>query len=246
MLENVFSEIKSVDLARLYDYVTDVQFWIKDKNHVFLWANKTLLDNYAIHDLSDVVGKTDYDLSPFHLAKQFVQDDEEVLQGKEIINRIEMVSSFDKNISFYMTNKRPIISTHGEILGTMGITQKLSDQQDSDIPFTKLGEIVQYIHDNVQQPISIAQMAQKLHYSVSSLERLFRRMLQTTPMEFIRKIKMQYACKALMNSDTTISEIAFSLGYSDQSHFIREFKKSMKETPFQYRKQYLNLKIAKL
>ena len=180
------------------------------------------------------------------LFRSFVQDDEEVLQGKEIINRIEMVSSFDKNISFYMTNKRPIISKTGEIMGTIGITQKLSDQQNSDIPFTKLGEIVQYIHEHVQQPISITQMAQKLHCSVSSLERLFRRMLQTTPLEFIRKIKMQYACKALMNSDTTISDIAFSLGYSDQSHFIREFKKSMKETPFQYRKQYLNLKIAKL
>ena len=245
MQEDVFSDIKSAELAQLYDFIPDVQFWIKDKNHVIRWANKTLLDNYAIPERKDVVGKTDYDLSPFYIAKQFEQDDEEVLLGKEIINRIEMVSSFNKSINFYMTNKRPIISCSGEIIGTMGITQKISDQQNSDIPFTKLGEIVQYIHENIQHPISIVQMAENMHCSVSSLERLFRRMLQATPIEFIRKVKMQYASKALINTDTLISEIAYSLGYADQSHFIREFKKSMKETPFQYRKQYLNLKVSK-
>ncbi|MDA3891814.1 MAG: AraC family transcriptional regulator [Salinivirgaceae bacterium] len=242
MKDKLFSQIKSAELAILYDYLPDVQFWIKDKDHIFRWVNKTLLENYALQKLTDIVGKTDYDFSPFYIAKQFEHDDKEVLKGKEIINRIEMVSSFDKNINFYMTNKRPIFSTNGEIIGTMGITQKLSDQENSEIPFTKLNEIVQYIHNKIQHPISINLMAEHMHCSISTLERLFKTMLQSTPMEFIQKIKMQYASKALINSDKLVSEIAFSLGYSDQSHFIRKFKKAMKETPFKYRQQYLNLK----
>jgi AraC-like DNA-binding protein len=245
MPEKLFNDIKSFELALLYDYIPDVQFWIKDKRHIFRWVNRTFLENYAMNSLSEVIDKTDYDLSPFYIARQFEQDDQEVLQGKLIINRIELVSSGDKTTNFYMTNKRPIISRNGEVIGTMGITRKISDQQNPEIPIRKLSEIVRHIHENIHLPVNIVRMAEQMHCSVSSLERLCKRLLQATPVEFIRKIKMQYASKALINTDMLLSEIAYSLGYSDQSHFIREFKKSMKETPLQYRKHYLNLTVSK-
>ncbi len=241
MNKDLFLEIESAELAHLYDFIPDVQFWIKDKSGVFQWVNRSFLNYYAISQMSEVVGKTDFDLSPYYIAFQFEQDDKLILKGKVIINRIELLSGADKTVSFYMTNKRLIKNKTGSIVGTIGISRKLSNQQNPEIPITKLSEIVKYIHDNIHQPISIVTMAGKMHCSISSLERMFKRLLQATPMEVIRKIKMQYASNALINSDSTVSEIAFSLGYADQSHFIREFKKLMKQTPFQYRKHYYNM-----
>lgn len=240
MEEDLFSHIKSSELVFLFDFIPDIQFWIKDSQSVFQWVNKTFLDNYDLKELSELVGKTDFDLSPFYIAEQFSRDDQNVLNGMIVENRIELVSSLDQTINWCITNKRPVTAASGKIIGTLGITRKLNNQQNPEIPIARLSEIVKYIHKNIHQPISIARMADLMHCSISTLERNFRQLLQTSPMEFTRKIKMQYACKALISTDSLVYEIAFSLGYADESHFIREFKRFMKITPFQYRKQYLN------
>lgn len=241
MEEHLFSNINPSELVFLFDFIPDVQFWIKDTQSVFQWVNKTFLDNYDVKELSDLVGKTDFDLSPFFIAEQFFRDDQDVLQGKVVQNRIELVSSLDQTINWCITNKRPITSESCDIIGTLGITRKLNNQQNPEIPIARLSEIVKYIHENIHEPISIARMANLMHCSISTLERTFKKLLQTSPMEFTRKIKMQYACKALISSNSLISELAFSLGYADESHFIREFRKFMKITPLQYRKKYLYL-----
>ena len=240
MKEDLFLYIKPSELALLFDFLPDVQFWLKDTDSVFQWVNKTLLDNYAFQGLEDVVGKSDYDISPFYLAEQFILDDKEILKGKTVINRVELVSSVDKTINWCITNKRPVKSPSGEIIGTLGITRKLSNQQNPEIPIYRLSEIVKYIHENIHKPISISRMAELMHCSISTLERTFKKLLHASPMDFTRKIKMQYACKALINTDSSILDIAFSLGYADQSHFIREFKRFIRTTPSQYRKRYLD------
>lgn len=240
MKEDVFLNISSSDLALLFDFMPDVRFWIKDKNSIFKWVNRSFLENYAFQNLSEVVGKSDFDLSPFYIAEQFVLDDQAVLKGKAVENRIELVSSMDKSINWCFTTKRPVINAAGKIIGTMGISRKLNNQQNPEIPIYRLSEIVKYIHENVHKPISISRMAELMNCSISTLERTFKKLLHASPLDFTRKIKMQYACKALINSESSVFDIAYSLGYADQSHFIREFKRFIRITPFQYRKQYLN------
>ena len=243
MVESLFSNIKSSDLAQFFNFMPDVRFWIKDENSVFKWVNKSFLENYAMNDLTEVIGKSDFDLSPYYIAEQFVLDDKAVLQGKAVENRIELVSSVDKSINWCYTTKRPIVSPTGEIIGTMGISKKLNNQNNPEIPIYRLSEIVKYIHENIHKPISISKMAELMNCSVSTLERTFKKLLHASPMDFTRKIKMQYACKSLITSEASVFDIAYSLGYADQSHFIREFKRSIRTTPFQYRKQYLNNQI---
>jgi len=245
MKEDLLVYIKPSELVLLFDFIPDVQFWIKDADSVFQWVNKTFLENYAIQDVQEVIGKSDYDLSPFYIAEQFVLDDRKVLNGSTVVNRVELVSSVDKTISWCMTNKRPVVSSSGKIIGTLGITRKLSNQQNPEIPIYRLSEIVKYIHESIHLPISVSKMSELMNCSVSTLERTFKRLLHSSPMDFTRKIKMQYACKALINTESSISDIAFSLGYADQSHFIRDFKSFIRTTPSQYRKQYLNLQELK-
>ena len=245
MNENIFSDINPSELALLFDFIPDVQFWIKNTESVFLWVNKTFLENYALQDLSEIIGKTDFDLSPFYIAEQFIFDDQAVLQGKIVENRIELVSSVDKTINWCISNKRLVTSSNGKIIGTLGITRKLNNQLNQEIPIHRLSKIVKYIHENIHKPISISKMAELMNCSTSTLERTFRKLLHASPMDFTRKLKMQYACKSLINSESSIFDIAFSLGYADQSHFIRDFKRFIKITPFKYRKQYFNLQLSK-
>src|SRR5438132_7037067 len=88
-----------LQLAALFDCVEDILVWVKDRDGRYCWVNRAFLMNYAMDrhrsearaGFEDLLGKTDYDLSPPFLADQFRLDDEQVLTGKRIVNRIELV-----------------------------------------------------------------------------------------------------------------------------------------------------------
>lgn len=243
MTYSQFPNVCTADLSALYDCIPDVWFWVKDRNSHFLWGNAAFYSNFGLVSMSELLGKTDYDFAPFYLAEQFVLDDKAVLEGKLVENRIEMVNGIENKLNWCVTTKRRVCDSEGQIIGTMGISRKLVDNHSVQISINKLNEIVSYIQFNIHTSITIKQIAKEMNCSVSTLQRTFRNQLHVSPMEFIRNIKMQYACNYLVNTTTSIFDIAFSLGYSDQSHFIREFKRALKVTPLQYKKNKINSRI---
>ena len=82
-------------LRELLDLLTDVQAWIKDAKRRYLWVNRPFLINYGLQELFEVLGKTDDDLSPPHLAVQFRQGDEAVLAGQTVQGRLELIGRYD-------------------------------------------------------------------------------------------------------------------------------------------------------
>ena len=56
--------------------------------------------------------------------------------------------------------------------------------------------------------------------------------------KYIMEIKLKEAANILRTSDTSIAEIAYSLGFSSQSHFSKCFADKYQKTPLQYRKGY--------
>src|SRR5580698_9735372 len=94
---------RCLQLAVLFDCVKDVLVWVKDRDGRYCWVNRAFLINFAMDNRhgsgaagpQDVIGKTDYDLSPAFLADQFRLDDEYVLAGNRIVDRIEQVGQPD-------------------------------------------------------------------------------------------------------------------------------------------------------
>lgn len=67
------------------------------------------------------------------------------------------------------------------------------------------------------------------------LSREFRKHYHTTIGEFIRKRRIEKACHLLTNTGTSLSEIALTCGFSDQSHFCATFKSHTGLTPAKFR-----------
>jgi AraC family transcriptional regulator len=63
----------------------------------------------------------------------------------------------------------------------------------------------------------------------------FRRFHQCTIGEYLRRLRVDYACHELAGSERAICEIAAAAGFSDQSHFNRSFKRETGMSPSQYR-----------
>ena len=73
--------------------------------------------------VESILGKTDYDLSPAFLADQFRHDDEQVLAGHRIVNRLERVGESRGTTVWNITDKIPVVDAKGAIIGTAGITR---------------------------------------------------------------------------------------------------------------------------
>src|SRR5436305_8042840 len=135
-------------LAELFDCVGDVLAWVKDPDGRYRWVNRAFLINFAMDDRDgsgpsagpeDVIGKTDYDLSPAFLADQFRLDDEHVLAGHRIVDRIELVGQPGGGTVWNLTNKIPLVDPGGSVIGTAGLTRNLGPTRHGPEPESRFG-----------------------------------------------------------------------------------------------------------
>jgi AraC-like DNA-binding protein len=234
-------------LAELFDYVEDALVWVKDRDGRYCWVNRAFVITYEMehsHErlagggVEQIIGKTDYDLSPAFLADQFRLDDEHVLTGQRIVNRIEMVGQPDGQTVWNVTNKIPLFDTGGSIIGTAGITRLLNTLGSDCAAGSVFGPVLAYMRDHFNSPITNQQLARLSHMSVRAFERKFRNSFHVTPQKYLRKLQMRMASRALVYTKQPLAEVAVGCGFADQSHFTREFRRHFGRTPREYREHF--------
>ncbi len=185
-----------------------------------------------------VLGKTDRDFAPAYLADQYFLDDEHVLAGQRIVNRIELVPQPDGTVAWHVTNKIPFFAGEGTIIGTAGISRRLESGSQGALPGTEFGPVLACMREHYGTTISNGQLARLAHMSVRAFERKFQTCFQLSPQAYLRKLRMRMASHALVYGNESLSQVASSCGFADQSHFTREFRRHFGQTPREYRKHY--------
>lgn len=225
-------------LRDLFDTLPDVQAWIKDARRRYLWVNRTFLLNYGLHHLDEVRGKTDDDLSPAHLAAHFRQGDEAVLAGQQVQGRLELVGRFDHTAQWCFTTKRPMLNDLGRVIGTVGITRALDAAQMDQRGDIRLGVVIALMTRRLGKPVTNTEMARTAGMSARAFERGFAREYGLPPQQYLKRLRIQTACRMLVDTREAIADIALRCGFSDQSHLTREFRRVTDLTPGNYREQY--------
>ncbi|MDD4870594.1 MAG: helix-turn-helix domain-containing protein [Kiritimatiellae bacterium] len=226
-------------LCGLFDFVEDMQFWIKDREGRYCKVNRGFLLNYSLERQDQVIGKTDYDLSPRHLADQYRLDDARVLAGDIIVNRIEMVGRFDHTTCWSLTNKIALRDEKGKIAGTAGITCPLKNKPvEQNWPTVALGRAIMFIREHYAEVITIRTLAKIANLSIRAFERQFQQCFRVSPQQYIKRLRVRMACHSLVYTDRPLAQIATEHGFCDQSHFTREFHRQMHLTPRHYRTRY--------
>ena len=87
------------------------------------------------------------------------------------------------------------------------------------------------------QPWQTDSMAQVACMSVSSLHRVFREELDTTPQAWLNAMRLRFVCRQLVESSLPIAQLATQAGYADQSALTHAMRRAMDITPLAYRKQ---------
>jgi len=92
------------------------------------------------------------------------------------------------------------------------------------------------IHARFAEPLSLADVAAAVGVHPVSLARAFRQQYQCSVGEFIRNVRIGAACRTMLSQEQLpLAEVALAVGFADQAHFTRTFRRIVGQTPGQYR-----------
>jgi len=116
-----------------------------------------------------------------------------------------------------------------EILGYMGREAEMTIYSPAKLKLVKTIQAFLIVH--YREAISISQLAEICDRSPNYITQIYKEVTGLTPIAYIHHLRMQTAVELLTSSRITIGEVSDYLGYSDQSHFNRMFKKMMGYPP---------------
>lgn len=98
--------------------------------------------------------------------------------------------------------------------------------------------ITQYIDQHYTEPLTLHGLAEIGHGSPYHLHRIFKKVMNITPVEYIQRCRIDQACQELITTNHSMTAIGLNIGIPNTSYFVTLFKKKIGITPAQYRKQH--------
>lgn len=114
-------------------------------------------------------------------------------------------------------------------------TQRLSLPSRIGVRHSKLGQAIQIMESNIEEPISPAIIASDVGMSTRQLERLFRRYLNCSPKRYYMEIRLQKARNLLMQTEMSVINVALACGFASPSHFSKCYRAHYNSTPYRER-----------
>ncbi|HEV8645206.1 MAG TPA: AraC family transcriptional regulator [Burkholderiales bacterium] len=98
-------------------------------------------------------------------------------------------------------------------------------------------QAVDFIHDNYPTDLSLSDIAAAAHLSPFHLSRIFKKATGVTPHQYLLQVRVNSARSLLTAGagDRSLAEVATAVGFADQSHLTRHFKRMLGVTPKQLR-----------
>ena len=136
-----------------------------------------------------------------------------------------------------------VITRLADIVVIQAIREYLSSHNELDIGWLnalrdkQIGKALALLHENPGTDWSLVTLAKSVNMSRTSFAQLFRKLVGTTPIEYLSDWRMSVAYKRLMQSSDKVLNIALDLGYKSESSFSRAFKKIKGISPGEVRKK---------
>ncbi|MFL1896983.1 AraC family transcriptional regulator [Aquimarina sp. 2-A2] len=148
-----------------------------------------------------------------------------------------VLKEFENEKIYYQEIISNAISTILSLI-VRNISEKHNYEGDSKVASpSKIDQILSHIRQNVydNERTKINFLSNKFNMSQSSISTYFRKKTGESIHQYVTKYKMKLVEYRLQHTEFTIAEIAYQLGYTDESHLTKTFKKYFNMSPKQYR-----------
>ena len=114
----------------------------------------------------------------------------------------------------------------------------ISTSEFAEIDKLLLDRATKAVEEHLNEPeFNVVSLAEAMNMSRSTLSRKIKVITGKTPLDFIKDIKMQHACRMLENKTATVADVITALGYSDYKNFTQSFKEAFGMSAGEYQKQ---------
>lgn len=225
-------------LEQLFDAAADIVYCVKDREGRYQSVNQAFVERVEASDRSELIGKTAEDFFPPALARSYREQDELVWNsGKPIVDQLEQITNPDGRLGWYLASKFPLVDADaGRTVALVGISQDLHSPSDRDIEMANVKMVVDRIHDQLDQSLSVERLAEMTNLSVEQLDRRMKRVFRLSTKKYIMKTRLERAMELLTGSNESLAAIAARCGFTDQSAMTRQFRSATNMTPAAYRR----------
>jgi AraC family transcriptional regulator len=106
---------------------------------------------------------------------------------------------------------------------------------EGGLPQRQLRQVLDYIHDHLEQDIKLADLAELLGMSQFHFSYLFKQAIGTSPYQYLLQQRVERAKQLLKQTERSIMEIALECGFNSHSHLSKQFRQLTSITPKAYR-----------
>ncbi|MHB8908129.1 MAG: PAS domain-containing hybrid sensor histidine kinase/response regulator [Syntrophales bacterium] len=139
---------KLIDLIAITDNLPFLA-WLKDSEGRFIAVNKPFARSCGLPSTNDLVGKTDLDIWPKHLAEAYRADDFEVMRTGEKKTVEEFIA--DRGVEqWFETYKSPVYDTNGNAIGTIGFSRDITERKQVAMALQRKSDEQTLLLDNTQ------------------------------------------------------------------------------------------------
>lgn len=102
----------------------------------------------------------------------------------------------------------------------------------------RIQQVILLMRANPSKGHTLSKLARAVSISASRLRHLFKEEVGMTPTQFLKDLRMRAARELMQTSSLSIKQVMMNVGVNDESHFLRDFKKTFGMTPLQCRVLY--------
>ena len=137
-------------------------------------------------------------------------------------------------------------ASYGESLGSTLVMHLVRHHATKRLPIAadrgglgkrQLRQAIEYIHEHLGENLSLAAVAAQSGLSMFHFARMFKQATGLTPHQYILRSRLAQAKQLLITSRDPVADVAYRVGFYDQSHFTSHFKRAFGVTPRNFRTQ---------
>ena len=229
-------ELPAGQFRHLFDHLPGTLFFAKDRQARLMGGNPAFVRRCGFQQEAEILGLSDREIFPPRLAEKYFKDDMAVItSGKPLLGLIELFPNPGGQPEWFVTDKLPVFDRNGAVFGLCGTVRSYEEQRAAIQPYLELAPVAEHLKTNFREPLDLPDLARMAGLSERQLERKFRSTFQTTPRNYLIKMRVVNACRLLPDPRLSLTEIALEVGFYDHSDFSRQFRRHMGESPTQYR-----------
>ena len=197
---------------------------------------RAFLQHHQLRHEREILGLTDFDVAPHHMASGYVRDDARLLAGEaKCVERVELWFDKQGTPDWFFVSKLPLKDVNGRICGTAGVVRRAAEHELQLPIIQSVARAVEIIRRDFAGPVVLRNVAQTCGLSVRHFQRRFQHAFGFSPQEFLIKTRVNAALKLLEETSLSAAEIATRCGFVDGSSFAEQFRCRVGQSPVSYR-----------